>query len=258
MPKFSYRFKTLRFVEIVKLLYNAKTWSNSFVAVSGDIFVFTGPNFFVYLLFLASLCVLLSAVPCNLLTFTLRYLHIPVLSCTVGLPTSEHARGGLLQIRLHILIPGITVSDTVCQFELIITFIHSGAAMARLVWRRNKVWMAGIQFPEGARYFSSPQRPDRLSGPPSLLPEACSGWLRAGWPRGRSSSPDRVKNFFFSTSSRQVLGSTQPPIQWVPWDLCPGVKLPGREADHSPPASAKVKQMWSVYPLSHTPSRRRA
>jgi hypothetical protein len=33
---------------------------------------------------------------------------------------------------------------------------------------------------------------------------------------GRNSSPDRVKNFLFSTSSRPALGSTQPPIQWVP------------------------------------------
>jgi hypothetical protein len=45
MPKFVYRFKTLRFVEIVKLLYNAKTWGISFVAVGGDIFVFLGPDF---------------------------------------------------------------------------------------------------------------------------------------------------------------------------------------------------------------------
>jgi hypothetical protein len=57
-------------------------------------------------------------------------------------------------------------------------------------------------------------------------------------------SPCRVKNFHFFKSSRRVLGSTQPPIQWVPWALFPGVKRPGREADHSPPASAEVKKMW--------------
>jgi hypothetical protein len=39
-----------------------------------------------------------------------------------------------------------------------------------------------------------------------------SDWLRAGRPRGRGSSPGRVKNFHFSMSSRPVLGSTQPPI----------------------------------------------
>jgi hypothetical protein len=45
------------------MLYNAKTWNISFVAVSGNVFVFAGPDF--HVLFLASLCVLLSAVPCT-------------------------------------------------------------------------------------------------------------------------------------------------------------------------------------------------
>jgi hypothetical protein len=53
-----------------------------------------------------------------------------------------------------------------------------------------------------------------------------------------SSSPSRVKNFYFSISSRPALGSTQPSIKWVP-----GVKRQGGEADHSPPASAEVKKM---------------
>jgi hypothetical protein len=35
-----------------------------------------------------------------------------------------------------------------------------------------------------------------------------------------------------------------PPIQWVPGDFFPGLKRPGREADHSPPASAEVKKTW--------------
>jgi hypothetical protein len=34
-----------------------------------------------------------------------------------------------------------------------------------------------------------------------------SDWLRVRRPRGRSSSPGRVKNFLFSTSSRPALGS---------------------------------------------------
>jgi hypothetical protein len=62
--------------------------------------------------------------------------------------------------------------------------------------------------------------------------------------RCRSSSPGRVKNFLFSKSPRPALGSTQPPIQRIPGALSPGAKLPGREADHSPPASAEVKKMW--------------
>jgi hypothetical protein len=56
---------------------------------------------------------------------------------------------------------------------------------------------------------------------------------------GGSSSPGRVKNFHFSIASRPALGSTQPPLKWVP-----GVKREGREADHSPPTSAEVKKMW--------------
>jgi hypothetical protein len=33
-------------------------------------------------------------------------------------------------------------------------------------------------------------------------------------------------------------------IQWVPGDFSPGLKLPGREADHSPTTSAQVKNTW--------------
>jgi hypothetical protein len=49
-----------------------------------------------------------------------------------------------------------------------------------------------------------------------------SDWLRAGRPGGGSSSPGRVKNFHFSISTRPVLGSTQPPIKWVPGTLSRG------------------------------------
>jgi hypothetical protein len=62
--------------------------------------------------------------------------------------------------------------------------------------------------------------------------------------RGGSSNPGRVKNFHFSISSRPALGSTQPPIKWVPGGSFPGVRWQGREADRSPPTSAEVKKMW--------------
>jgi hypothetical protein len=52
-----------------------------------------------------------------------------------------------------------------------------------------------------------------------------------------------------STTSRPNLGLTQPPIQWVPGALSPGVKRPGREADHSPPSSAEVKNGGAIPPL---------
>jgi hypothetical protein len=48
-----------------------------------------------------------------------------------------------------------------------------------------------------------------------------------------------------TTASRPALGLTQPPIHWVPGALSLGVKRPGREADHSPPSSAGVKNACS-------------
>jgi hypothetical protein len=74
--------------------------------------------------------------------------------------------------------------------------------------------------------------------------------LRAGRLRGRSSNPGRIKNFLFCTSAKPALVPTQPSIQ-VPAALSPGVKRPGREADHSSPTSAEGKKMW-VY--TSTPS----
>jgi hypothetical protein len=54
-----------------------------------------------------------------------------------------------------------------------------------------------------------------------------SDWLWAGRTRGRSSSAGWIKYFLYS------MPSTQPPIQWVPGALSPGVKRPGHEVDHS-------------------------
>jgi hypothetical protein len=67
--------------------------------------------------------------------------------------------------------------------------------------------------------------------------------------KGQGSRLDRVKNFHFSISSRQAVGSTWTPSQWVPRDLSPVVMRPEREADHSPPASAEVKKTW-IYTLT--------
>jgi hypothetical protein len=56
---------------------------------------------------------------------------------------------------------------------------------------------------------------------------------------GLDDSPGRVKHFLFSTSSRFVLGLNQRPIQCVS-----GALSRGREADHSPPTTAEVKNTW--------------
>jgi hypothetical protein len=50
--------------------------------------------------------------------------------------------------------------------------------------------------------------------------------------------------FLFTTASRPALGPTQPPIQRILRPLTPGVKRPGREANHSPLPTADVKNEW--------------
>jgi hypothetical protein len=59
--------------------------------------------------------------------------------------------------------------------------------------------------------------------------------------------------FIFCLPSRPALWPTQPPIQWVPGALSLGVKRQGREADHSPPSSAEVKECVDLY--LHSPIR---
>jgi hypothetical protein len=51
----------------------------------------------------------------------------------------------------------------------------------------------------------------------------------------------------FITTSTTALEPTQPPIQWVQGALSLGVKRPGREADHTPPSSAEVKECVELY-----------
>jgi hypothetical protein len=58
---------------------------------------------------------------------------------------------------------------------------------------------------------------------------------------GRDSIPERGKDL--------SLGPTQPPIQWVPGAVFLGVKRPDREADHSPPSSAEVKNGGAIPPF---------
>jgi hypothetical protein len=60
--------------------------------------------------------------------------------------------------------------------------------------------------------------------------------------------------FLFTTASITALETTQPPIQWVPGALSLGVKRPGREADHSPPSNAEVKECMELYRYSSNTS----
>jgi hypothetical protein len=55
--------------------------------------------------------------------------------------------------------------------------------------------------------------------------------------------------------SQQVLGLTQPPIQWEQMAPSLGVQWPGHETAHSPPSSAKVRNAGSYTATPHVPSR---
>ena len=50
----------------------------------------------------------------------------------------------------------------------------------------------------------------------------------------------------FPHPSTPVLGPTQPPVQWVP-GLSPGVKWPGRGADHPPPFKRRGHERVGLY-----------
>jgi hypothetical protein len=52
----------------------------------------------------------------------------------------------------------------------------------------------------------------------------------------------------FSAAAREFSlgGPTKLSTQWVPGNLSPRVKRPGREADHSAPSGAKVKNSEAI------------
>jgi hypothetical protein len=86
-------------------------------------------------------------------------------------------------------------------------------------------------------------------------------FLATGWTTGVQGFDSRrgLGIFLFTTASRKALGPTQPPIQWVPGPLSVGIKRPEREADHSSPSSAEVKEWVELYLHSpNTPSWRGA
>ena len=67
-------------------------------------------------------------------------------------------------------------------------------------------------------------------------------WIRAG----RSGFPfwQVQEIYLYSEKSRQALGSTQPPVQWVPGVFSTGVKRPISAVKCSSPSIAKVKNEW--------------
>jgi hypothetical protein len=107
------------------------------------------------------------------------------------------------------------------------------------IWNHSSVclWrlLINLSFVRLSNYI--PERSMMLSG--SLDDRGFESWLRLG-------------NFLFTTASRLLLGPTNPRIKWVPGALSLGVQRPGREADHSPPSSAEVKECVELY--LHSPN----
>jgi hypothetical protein len=76
----------------------------------------------------------------------------------------------------------------------------------------------------------------------AVIAQSVYRWA-TGWTIGVLGFDSRRQlGIFLFAASRTTLGPTQPPIQWVLGVLSLGVKRPGREADHSPPSNAEVKE----------------
>jgi hypothetical protein len=84
-----------------------------------------------------------------------------------------------------------------------------------------------------------------------VITQSAQHWTR-GWKIGVLGFDSRrgLAVFLFTTASRTGLEPTQPPIQWLQGALSLGVKRAGREADHSPPYSAEVKEYVKLYIIS--------
>jgi hypothetical protein len=64
--------------------------------------------------------------------------------------------------------------------------------------------------------------------------------------------------FFYPTAPKPAPRPTERHIEWVPGALFPGVKPSGCQPDHSPPASAEVKNGAAIPPLPNKSSWRGA
>jgi hypothetical protein len=87
----------------------------------------------------------------------------------------------------------------------------------------------------------------------AVIAQSIQRWA-TGWTSGVVGFDSRrgLGIFLSTTASRSALGPTQPPIEWVPAAPSLGVKRPVREADHSPPSSAEVKEWVELY--LHSPN----
>jgi hypothetical protein len=114
-----------------------------------------------------------------------------------------------------------------------------------LTWRLSQLSVSGQHFPTFAvlRNVTILSRIGNKKGHDSSVGIALGYGLDE---RGSGVRfPAGAGNFSLHHRVQNGSGAHQPPIQWVPGALSLGVKRPRREADHSPPSSAEVKNAWS-------------
>jgi hypothetical protein len=58
----------------------------------------------------------------------------------------------------------------------------------------------------------------------------------------------QITQHYIQEDSSPLFIFFRPPTEWVPGTIYLGVKLPKREADHSPPSSAEVKKCGAIPP----------
>jgi hypothetical protein len=80
-----------------------------------------------------------------------------------------------------------------------------------------------------------------------ILLSRCT-WKSSEFPLRNKSS----KSLYYDFVVYPALGPIQPTIKWIAGSLLLAVKRPGREADHSPPFSAEVKEGVELY--LHSPN----
>jgi hypothetical protein len=66
--------------------------------------------------------------------------------------------------------------------------------------------------------------------------------------------PEGTRESLFSIRFRPALGQPQPPVEWVPDAVSPGLNRQGHEAEHSPPSSAEFKNDGAIPPLTQKSS----
>jgi len=77
----------------------------------------------------------------------------------------------------------------------------------------------------------------------------CDSSVRAGLP-GFDFRHGQGFVTFATAVSRLALGPTHPPMKWSLGVVSLGVKRPEGKANHIPPSSAEVKNVWSYIPTS--------